>query len=227
VLSGHGEEDSALSQDGSGDIYGTYLWGGEGGPLELSYSPIIPGVDGHAGAPAGTAWSSAPLQSDTGGDVSDPTSAVGSDGQGWAVWTDNGSVFAQQFDAADAIVPSEVEAATSSSATSTGSTVSITVSCSSPCTVTITVDVPQASSASVSLKSKKAKLLKLSSGKFSLKAGVKTDLKLKLDKAGEKLFALDHDKLKASLLVDTKNAFGKFSVTRKLKITKPTKKTKK
>jgi hypothetical protein len=227
VLSGHGEEDSALSQDGSGDIYGTYLWGGEGGPLELSYSPIIPGIDGHAGAPAGTAWSSAPLQSDTGGDVSDPTSAVGSDGQGWAVWTDNGSVFAQQFDAADAIVPSEVEAATSSSATSTGSTVSVTVSCSSPCTVTITIDVPQASSASVSLKSKKAKLLKLSSGKFSLKAGVKTDLKLKLDKAGEKLFALDHDKLKASLLVDTKNAFGKFSVTRKLKITKPTKKTKK
>jgi hypothetical protein len=227
VLSGHGEQAAALSQDADGDIYGTYLLGGEGGPLELSYSPISPGIDGHPGAAAGTAWSSAPLQSNSTNDVADPTSAVGASGQGWAVWTNNGSVFAQQFDAADAIVPSEVEAATASSATSTGSTVSITVSCSSACTVSITIELPGATAASVSLKSRRAKLVKLATGKFSLKAGVKSDLKLKLTKTGKRLLALDHDKLKATVVVGTKDVFGTFGTARKLKISKPTKKNKK
>ena len=96
-VANHGELDPALSQNGAGGIYGTYLLGGGGGPIELSYSG-----DG------GASFASAAINADKDGGAGDVNSAVNSGGQGWVTWDDNGSVFAQPFDAADAIAPASV-----------------------------------------------------------------------------------------------------------------------
>ena len=119
------ELDAALSQDGAGGIYGTYLLDGAGGPINLSYS-----------ADGGKSFTSGVLEADKDGQDANATNGVNGAGQGWAVWTNNGSVFAQPFQAADAISPASV----GGSATDTGTTVTVTVTCTSlPCTVTITI----------------------------------------------------------------------------------------
>ena len=151
IYSGHGEQQGAISQDANGDIYATYLLGGGGGPLDLAYSPIEYQFNTHTGtydlsvpaSPAGGAWSSGALQSNSDGRISDATSAVGSDGKGWAVWIDNGSVFARQYDRADAINATPDSGPTLLRRRSTGSTVTLTISySSSACTVTaITIEV--------------------------------------------------------------------------------------
>jgi hypothetical protein len=95
VVSTAGEQQPSVSQDGAGGVYATYLSGGIGGPVSVSYS-----FDG------GTTWSGpGPLAADPLGRIAGLTSAVDAAGQGWAVWTENGTVFGQQFTAADSVAP--------------------------------------------------------------------------------------------------------------------------
>jgi hypothetical protein len=92
VVSATGEQQPAVSQDSAGGVYATYLSGGIGGPVSLSYSS-----DG------GSTWTGpGTLSADPLGGIAGLTSSVNPSGKGWAVWTENGSVFAQPFTAADA-----------------------------------------------------------------------------------------------------------------------------
>ena len=117
-----GEESPALSQDGAGGVYATFLGdGGPGGPIRLAYSG-----DG------GNNWASNTLNADSEGGAGNLTSNVNAAGQGWATWTDNGSVYAQSFQAADAIAPAIVSAPTATtlttsqtSGTTTGANITI------------------------------------------------------------------------------------------------------
>jgi len=112
IAANQSESDPAVSQDGEGGIYATFLDGGGGEPIALAYS-----YNG------GATWvGPAAINPDTDGGASDVTSAVGTSGQGWATWTDNGSVYAQQFNATDAIsTPAPTAVATGqTSGTTTG-----------------------------------------------------------------------------------------------------------
>lgn len=92
VVSGTGEQQPSVSQDGAGGVYATYLSGGIGGPVSLSYSP-----DG------GTSWRGpVTLASDPVGAIEGLTSTVSPAGLGWVTWIEQGSVHLQQFVAADA-----------------------------------------------------------------------------------------------------------------------------
>ena len=127
TVSKQGELDAALSQDGAGGIYGTYLNGGSGGPVALSYS-----------ADGGKTWSGPGTLAAYNGEAN-VTSAVNGAGQGWAAWLNNGSVFAQPFSAANAITPPNTGGGSTN-----GQTVTLNVSCTSyPCTVTITLTAPE------------------------------------------------------------------------------------
>jgi hypothetical protein len=85
------EGQDSVSQDGAGGIYVTYLDGGVG--TRLAYSNT-----------AGSTWTGpATITSDT--EENNLSSAVGSNGDGWATWTQNGSVYLQPFVASDAIPP--------------------------------------------------------------------------------------------------------------------------
>jgi hypothetical protein len=89
------EESPAISQDGLGGIYATFLLGGVGGQIALAYSS-----DG------GMSWAGpSTLNPNTDEGAEKLTSSVNADGQGWAIWMDNGSIYAQPFIAADAISP--------------------------------------------------------------------------------------------------------------------------
>jgi hypothetical protein len=95
IAASAGEIDPAVSQDGTGGVYTTFLLGGPGGPISLAYSS-----DG------GASWAGpSTLNANTDEGAGELTSAVGPSGQGWATWLDNGSVYAQQFVAADAFPP--------------------------------------------------------------------------------------------------------------------------
>jgi hypothetical protein len=95
IAANEGEGDPAVSQDGAGGVYATFLLGGGGGPISLAYS-----------SNGGTTWTGpATLNPNTDGGANEVTSFVGPTGQGWAAWRDNGSVYAQQFVATDAIPP--------------------------------------------------------------------------------------------------------------------------
>jgi hypothetical protein len=95
IVSATGEQQPSVSQDGIGGVYATYLSGGIGGPVSLSYS-----------ADGGTTWAGpATLAADPLGAVAGLTSSVGAAGQGWAAWSENGAVFVQPFVAADAGSP--------------------------------------------------------------------------------------------------------------------------
>ncbi|MGO8721544.1 MAG: hypothetical protein ACLQRM_02225 [Acidimicrobiales bacterium] len=95
IAANQGEQSPAVSQDGSGGIYTTFLLGGGGGPISLAYS-----------SNGGTTWTGpATLNPNTDGGAGKVTSSVGPTGQGWVAWIDNGSVYAQQFVASDAISP--------------------------------------------------------------------------------------------------------------------------
>jgi hypothetical protein len=97
TVSSQPELDPAVTQDASGGVYATYLNGGGGGSVALSYS-----------ANGGTTWSGPnALDSDASGDVNQLTSSVNAAGQGWAAWFDptSGTVVAQSFTATDSIPP--------------------------------------------------------------------------------------------------------------------------
>jgi len=84
----------SVSQDGTGGIYTTYL-GGPGGAIRLAYSST-----------GGASWTGpATLNANADHHAGSLTSSVGPSGQGWAVWDDGESVYAQQFVASDAIPP--------------------------------------------------------------------------------------------------------------------------
>lgn len=148
------ELDAALSQDGAGGIYGTYLLDGAGGPINLSYSA--------------------------------------------AAWQNNGSVFAQSFQAADAISPASI----GGGATDDGTTITVTVTCSSlPCTITITITsstvIVQKASASL----KKAKAVILARGRFRITKGGARKLAVKLTPAGKKFLAAKKGHVKVGSVV--------------------------
>ncbi len=86
------EENPSVSQDGSGGIYATFSSGFEG-EIRLAYS-----------SNGGASWTGPATLNPVTGD-SHLTSAVGSNDQGWATWQVGESIYAQQFDASDAIAP--------------------------------------------------------------------------------------------------------------------------
>ncbi len=203
------ELDPALSQDGSGGVYATFLGGGSGGPVSLAYSS-----DG------GTEWAG-PATLDATSEASELTSSVNAAGKGWAAWVQNGSVYAQQFIAADALTAPKV----SESATSTSATVTVTITCSStPCTVTLTITISGASTASVNgtaahaKKSKKPKSVTLGSGTFTIHGKGSQKLSVHLTKAGKSLLAKHHGRLNATLLVSEKVDGSTLHTTRTIKI---------
>ena len=86
IVSGAGEQQPAVSQDGAGGVYATYLSGGIGGPVSLSYS-----------ADGGTGWTGpGTLSADPLGAISGLTSAVDYSGHGWASWIEDGSVYSSR-----------------------------------------------------------------------------------------------------------------------------------
>lgn len=184
-----GELYPAVNQDKSGNVYATYLLGGSLGKVELSYS-----------ADGGKTWAGSALDSDTNGTINGINSSVNAGGKGWLTWFSNGSVFAQSFQASDAITPAAVGGA----ATSNGSTVTVDLTCASfPCTVTITLTAPEtvvvnAHTARVGLKKGKTrtKIITLGKGKFTLTKGGGKKLSVKLSGAGKKFLASKKGHLK-------------------------------
>ncbi|HEX3690064.1 MAG TPA: hypothetical protein VHV28_10205 [Solirubrobacteraceae bacterium] len=216
------ELDAALAQDGAGGIYGTYLLDGAGGPINLSYS-----------ADGGKSFASGVLQADTDGHDANVTNGVNGAGQGWVAWTNNGSVFAQSFQAADAVSPATV----SSGATDNGSTVTLNVTCASfPCTITITLTAPEtvvvsAHTAAVAAKKgrKKTKIVTLGKGRFTITKGGAKKLAVKLSGAGKKLLAAKHGHIKIGAAI-SETVEKHTSLTKRtlnLTIKPPKKKTKK
>jgi hypothetical protein len=213
VVADQNERQAALSQDGAGNIYGTYLLGGDGGPVTLSYS-----------ADGGKSWSSGRLDSDSDSGVTSLTSEVDAAGQGWVTWIDNGSVFAQPFKATDAIAP----AAVGGSATTNGETVALNVTCASfPCTITIVLTAPEtvdvhASSASIARsKSKRGKhrTVALGSGKFTIRSKGSHKLAVKLSAAGRRFVRSHSGRVKITAKVS--ELHGKLTTrTLELKIPK-------
>ncbi len=117
IAGNQGEGDPAVSQDGAGGVYATFLLGGGGGPISLAYS-----------ANGGTNWTGpATLNPNTDGGANEVTSSVGPTGQGWAAWRDNGSVYAQQFVATDAVTPPTPTTLTTSQTSGTTTGASITI----------------------------------------------------------------------------------------------------
>jgi hypothetical protein len=214
----NGELYPAVNQDGAGGVYATYLLGGGGGSVELSYS-----------ADGGKTWAGAPLDSDANSTINDVNSSVNAAGQGWLAWFANGSVFGQSFKATDAITPPNV----GGGATTTGSTVTVSVTCSAfPCTVTITLSGPQGApatgnSVAVAAKAHKAKTVVLGKGRFTItKRGAKK-LTIKLSPRGKRYLAArkGHVKIKG-LFAETLQKRTVHS-TRSLRLSLPKKKARK
>jgi hypothetical protein len=207
VASGHGELDGALSQDGGGGIYATYL-AGAGGPVDLSYS-----------ADGGHSFSTAVLNANSEGGADDLSSAVNAAGQGWAAWTNNGSVFASSFQAVDAISPAK----TSGGATSNGSTVTVDVTCAAfPCTVTITLTAPESvviHAASVSHKKRRSKTLTLGKGTITIKSKGGKKLTFKLSGAARRLLEGKKGHFRVSALISTQIEHHTTKVTKNLTLT--------
>jgi hypothetical protein len=181
------ELDAALSQDGAGGIYGTYLLDGAGGPINLSYSG-----DG------GKSFTSGVLNPDKDGGDTQVTNAVNGAGQGWATWTNNGSVFAQPFQAADAISP----VSEGGGATDNGTTITVTVTCSSlPCTITITITSNSVSVTTSSVARRKAKNVVLAKGRFRITKAGGHKLAIKLTPAGKKFLASKRGHLKVGSVI--------------------------
>ena len=212
-----GELSPAVNQDGSGDVYATYLLGGSLGKVELSYS-----------ADGGRTWAGAPLDSDTGGTISEINSSVNATGEGWLAWLSNGSVFAQSFKAADAIIPASV----GGGATTNGSTVTVNVTCASfPCTVTVTLTAPETvvikgHSAAVLARKGRTRTVTLGKGRFTIvKHGTK-QLRVKLSRSGKRFVAAHSGHLKIKgLFAETVQKRTAHS-TRTLRLTLPKKRGK-
>ena len=190
TVAGHGELDPALSQDGAGGIYATYLLGGDGGPIELSYS-----------ADGGHSFASGPVNADHDGRAGDVTSAVNSTGQGWAAWTDNGSVIAQAFQAADAIVAPTV----GSGASSNGKTITLNVGCASfPCTITLVLSAPETvvvHAAAARRARHRTRTVTLGRARFTLTTAAHRKLTVSLTAAGRRLLAAAGKHLKITGLL--------------------------
>jgi hypothetical protein len=216
TVANQSEGSAALSQDGAGGIYGTYLLDGAGGPINLSYS-----------ADGGKTFTSGELQGDKDSQDANVTNGVDGAGQGWAVWTNNGSVFAQPFQAADAISPASV----GGSATDTGTTVTVTVTCTSlPCTVTITITSSTVTvhTSSVALKKNKPKNVTLAKGKFTITKSGAHKLSVKLTAAGKKFLASKKGHIKVGSTITETVAKHTKVITRNLSLTiKPGKKGRK
>lgn len=120
TVANEGEQSPAVSQDGSGGVYATFLGqGGVGGPIRLAYS-----------ADGGNTWTVNTLNPNSDLGAGDVTSNVNATGQGWAAWTDNGSVYAQSFQASDAVPPVVPAPAPKPTAISTAQTAGATVGAS-------------------------------------------------------------------------------------------------
>lgn len=172
----NGQSNGAVSQDGAGGVYATYMLGGSGGPVNLSYS-----------ADGGKSFATGVLDANTAGGADKVTSAVNAVGQGWATWLDNGSVFAKSFQAADSVSPAQV----SGGATDNGSTITVDVTCSSfPCTVTITLTAPQTVIVhAAAVAAKKGKTITLAKGRFTITSAGAKKLAVKLSKTAKRLLA--------------------------------------
>ena len=204
---------AALSQDGAGGIYGTYLLDGAGGPINLSYSG-----DG------GKSFSSGVLNPNKDSGDTQVTSAVNGAGQGWATWTNNGSVLAQPFQAADAISPAQV----GGGATDNGTTITVTVTCSSlPCTITITITSNSVTVQKASVPLRKAKSVTLAKGKFKITKSGTHKLSVKLTPAGKKFLAAKKGHVKVGSLISETVAKHTKVTTRNLTLTIKPKKGKK
>ncbi len=108
--------DPAVSQDGAGGVYATYLYDSNDA-ISLSYS-----FNG------GTTWSGpATLDANTDLGANHVTSSVNADGQGWAAWIDSGSVYAESFTAQDSVPPPAHTTISTSqtSGTTTGESITI------------------------------------------------------------------------------------------------------
>jgi hypothetical protein len=120
TIANEGEQSAAVSQDGSGGVYATFLGqGGVGGPLRLAHS-----------ADGGSTWTVNTLNPNIDLGAGGVTSNVNATGQGWAAWTDNGSVYAQSFQASDSIPPVVPAPAPTPTAISTSQTAGVTVGAS-------------------------------------------------------------------------------------------------
>jgi hypothetical protein len=157
------ESSPSLSQDGSGGIYLTYndFYG-----TELAYS-----------SNGGASWTGpSQLVANIGG-LANATSNVGPSGQGWLVWTNEESVYAQQFVASDAVTPPPPPPPPASKSTppplipnsgytiesivpNSNGTVTITFVPTQSGEATLVVTVPTASIASVSATAAKSKKCK-------------------------------------------------------------------
>ena len=107
------ESQPSLSQDGKGDLYLTYS---NPSGTQLAYSS-----DG------GANWTGPTTITSIENGTPNLASAVGSSGQGWAAWTKEESIYAQQFDASDAAVataPTAIATA-QTSGTTTGANITI------------------------------------------------------------------------------------------------------
>jgi hypothetical protein len=141
-------------------------------------------------------------------------------------------VFAQSFQASDAIAPASV----GGGATTDGSTVTVNVTCASfPCTVTITLTAPEtvvvnAHTAAVAAKKgkKRTKIVTLGKGKFTITKGGGKKLSVKLSGAGKKFLASKHGHIKISGLFAETVQKRTTKTKRTLTLTiKPAKKRKK
>ena len=164
---------AAGSQDGSGGVYGTYLLGGPGGPLALSYS-----------ADGGKSFTSGTLNANTQGGIDHVTSNVNAGGQGWAAWEDHGTIMAQPFGAADALSPAVI----GGGAASDGASVTLTITCASlPCTVTITLTSSSTSVKQRARLARKPRSIVLAKGTVTIRHG--HSVKLTLTHAGRAYLA--------------------------------------
>jgi hypothetical protein len=215
TVANQSESDAALSQDGAGGIYGTYLLDGAGGPINLSYS-----------ADGGKSFASGVLQADTDGHDDQVTNGVNGAGQGWAVWVNNGSVLAQPFEATDAISPASV----GGGATDNGTTITVTVTCSSlPCTITITITsstVTVHTSSVASKKGKKPRSVTLAKGTFKITKTGARKLAVRLTPAGKKFLASKKGHVKVGSTITETVAKHKRVTARNLKLAVKPKKTK-
>ncbi|HYB24514.1 MAG TPA: hypothetical protein VED41_12000 [Solirubrobacteraceae bacterium] len=196
TIAGEGEEQDSVSQDGAGGIYATFV-GDSADTIQLAYS-----------ANAGASWSG-PVTLNPATSVSQLTSAMGAGGQGWASWRVGESVYAQQFDTADAMPPA---ASVSGAATSSDGHVTLVVSCpsSEPCTVTIKLEAVETIvlKASVARKKTRKRTITLATGAFTIPGKSTKRLKLHLTGAGRRLLAREHGHLTATVHISTKTAAG-------------------
>ena len=207
------ESNGAVSQDGAGGVYGTYLLDGAGGPIALSYSS-----DG------GTSWTSGTLNANKSGGADKVTSSVNGAGQGWAAWIDNGSVFAQPFQASDAIAA----ASSGGGGSSNGATVTLTVGCASvPCTITITITITSnGATVSAAGKSSRRRTITLAKSSLTIRKTGQRKVTLRLSSAGRSFLRSRKGHLKVTLLLSERvqrhTVLSKRTLT--LTITHPKKK---